>query len=604
MSIDPDNTDPDPDRTPPDPLADAGGVHVVEQPYERGQLIFREGDAGDCAYQVVTGQVELTIKSPEGPIRLAILGKGEIFGEMGVLDGLARNASALAMESVTLRVYSREAFYQLLRHRPESALSMIKMVTERLRQADESIVHPDHVVMAGQSPSPTGWWGRWFGGQSRRFRRVRLEYQPDAIEIEEQPIPMVARWIMFTLIMFLVVGMVWASLAHLDRVVSGQGKLVTRAAKIFIQPLETMIVRSIEVQVGQEVKAGQLLAQLDPTFAEAEAVSSQASMKSFAAQVQRLTAELDGENPTHFSTDQGEERLQRRLYASRQRERSDQLLVSESTIQELQARLRATREDQRAMQTDLAIVRELETMRRTLLEEGYGSRVLLLEAKRQLSETRRTSEHLLNSVEELGHKLAAAQAQRSAMMAEWRSQDGQELQTAQRELIKYAEVVAKHERMLMLVRLTAPIDAVVLDIAPRTTGSIIRQAEVLLTLVAVDSPLQAEVNIPARDIGYLRKGDRARVKLDAIPFQRHGTLEGAISTISEDIFEEELDGRKQPVYRARLTLKQNTLRELPKDFRLIPGMSAVAEIKVGTRSLLSYFFYPILRTLDSSLREP
>ncbi|MBF0165812.1 MAG: HlyD family type I secretion periplasmic adaptor subunit [Magnetococcales bacterium] len=599
------NRDPSmkPPETPPAPADDV--IEVVERVYERGQLIIREGERGDCAYQVVTGQVELFKQSQDGPFRLAILGKGEIFGEMGVIDNTLRNASARALESLTLRVYSREAFLQLLRQRPESALSVIKMVTARLRQADDNIAHPDQVHAAGTHPShPSVWWGGWFGGTARHFHRVRLEFQPDAIEIEEQPLPMAARLIFITLILFFLVAGGWASLAHLDRIVSGEGKLVTRASRIFIQPLDTMIVRSIEVQVGQQIKAGQLLAQLDPTFVEAEAISSQASMQSFASQVRRLTAELADETPVQFSKDPVEEQLQRGMHESRRLERRSQLLASDETIEELRARLHATREDYHALQSELAILLELEKMRHDLLEQGHGSRVAWLESKRQLSASRREGTRLLSGATEIGHKLAAEEARRDALSGEWKNRDGQELMTAQRELIKLTEVVAKHARMLKLVQLRAPVDAVVLEIAPRTAGSIIRQAEVLITLVAVDVPLQAEVNISARDVGYLRQGDRARIKLDAIPFQRHGTLDGELLTVSEDIFEEEIAGRKQPIYRARLSLEQTHLRDIPPDFRLIPGMSALAEIKVGTRSLLSYFFYPIIRTLDSGLREP
>lgn len=587
-----------------------GVIQVVEHSYERGQLIFREGQIGDSAYQVVAGKIELFKQSSDGPIRLAILGEGEIFGEMGVIDHSVRAATARAMGAVTLRVYSREAFFQLLRQQPESAFSVIKMVTGRLRQANEFIAHPDRVALVGQESSRRfGWLGRLLGGDARRFQRIRLEFQPDAIEIEEQPMPMAARLIFITLILFLVVGLIWASLARLDRLVMGEGKLITRASKIPIQPLETMIIRSIEVQVGQVVKAGQLLAQLDPTFAEADAISSRKSLNSHAAQVVRLTAELQGENPDQFSQDPGEDRLNRQLYESRRQERVNQLAAMDASIRELQARQKSTREDQQAMQTELTILRDLETMRRNLSEQGNGSRVLWLEAKRQLSSSQRDSERLVNTLSEIGHKLAATVAQRAALLEEWRSRDSQELMTAQREWIKWTEMVAKHDRMLKLARLYAPVDAVVLEIAPRSVDSIIRPAEALLTLVAVDVPLQAEVNIPTRDIGYLRKGDRARIKLEALSFQRHGTLEGEVVTLSEDIFEEEVVGRKQPVYRARVSLPDQVdlpklLQDIPRDFRLIPGMSVTVEIKVGTRSLLSYFFYPILRTLDAGLREP
>ncbi len=132
----------------------------------------------------------------------------------------------------------------------------------------------------------------------------------------------------------------------------------------------------------------------------------------------------------------------------------------------------------------------------------------------------------------------------------------------------------------------------------------VSKAEPVVTLVPLDDPLEAEVNIQARDIGFVRQGDHARIKLEAFPFQKHGALEGTVKVISEDTFQKDTAMGSAVTYRSRIGLTTTTLRDVPTDFRLIPGMTLSAEIKVGERRVISYFLYPIMRYLDESLREP
>ncbi len=118
-------------------------------------------------------------------------------------------------------------------------------------------------------------------------------------------------------------------------------------------------------------------------------------------------------------------------------------------------------------------------------------------------------------------------------------------------------------------------------------------------------PLEAEVSIDAKDIGFVSADAVARIKLDAYPFQKHGTLEGVVRTISEDAFtEKDKEKAQPPFYRSRIVLASRELRAVPATFRLIPGMTVSAEIKAGERTVLSYFLYPLLRGLDESIREP
>ena len=124
-----------------------------------------------------------------------------------------------------------------------------------------------------------------------------------------------------------------------------------------------------------------------------------------------------------------------------------------------------------------------------------------------------------------------------------------------------------------------------------------------------------EVDVETRDIGRIRAGDAVRVKLDAFPFQRHDTLPGTVRVISEDAHQR--NNREEAVvdvspdekpavafYKTRINLLATTLRNVPEGFRLMPGMKVRAEIKVGRRSVISYFLYPIIRAFDESMREP
>ncbi len=178
------------------------------------------------------------------------------------------------------------------------------------------------------------------------------------------------------------------------------------------------------------------------------------------------------------------------------------------------------------------------------------------------------------------------------------------------ELEKISEEINKAARLHELVSLRAPQQGVVLNMAERSVGSIIQQAEPFITLVPINSVIEVDINVNSKDIARIRVGDPVRVKLDAFPFQRHDTLPGEVRVISEDSFQQgaQLD-REAPetglaFYRTRVRLMSKQLRDVPSGFRLMPGMKVRAEIKVGKRKVISYFLYPVIRALDESLREP
>src|SRR5579862_825163 len=165
-----------------------------------------------------------------------------------------------------------------------------------------------------------------------------------------------------------------------------------------------------------------------------------------------------------------------------------------------------------------------------------------------------------------------------------------------------AEQATKHQD---LVQLDAPEDSVVLKIAKLSSASVLNGGqEPLLYLAPLKSALKAELHIAARDIGYIRVGDDTTIKLDAYNFVDHGIVNGKISSISEGSFTtDDSDRPIEPYYKVTVALGPINLKDVPPDFRLLPGSTLKGDIHIGTHSLFSYLFGGILRGYAEPMRE-
>ena len=154
------------------------------------------------------------------------------------------------------------------------------------------------------------------------------------------------------------------------------------------------------------------------------------------------------------------------------------------------------------------------------------------------------------------------------------------------------------------VEVRASVEGIVLDLPKVTSGSIVREGDVIATLVRTNQPLTLEVDITPKDISDARLGAEVSVKLDALPFQQYGDLKGELSYLSQDTYEESLDGETGAFYRGRVNIPVSELRSLPEDFQLTSGMTASADMKVGKRRLITYLLFPIIKGLSQSFTEP
>jgi HlyD family secretion protein len=166
------------------------------------------------------------------------------------------------------------------------------------------------------------------------------------------------------------------------------------------------------------------------------------------------------------------------------------------------------------------------------------------------------------------------------------------------------EDLVKLRRRKENVKILAPADGVVMEMQNLFVGALVREGDTLMSLVPSNVPLTVELDIDPKNIGNLMLGAKVSVKLDALPYQKHGEIKGEISFISKDTVDTGLDGQQGTFYRARSTMGSIELRDLPGNFSLVPGMLLNGDIRAGRRRLITYFLYPIMRTIKTSFTEP
>jgi HlyD family secretion protein len=433
-----------------------------------------------------------------------------------------------------------------------------------------------------------------------------VEYLPDADEIERSPVPRMAQMTLQLLIAAFVVFGIWASVSQLDKVVVAQGKLVNPLPNVVVQPLETSIVQSVDVRVGQVVKKGDQLAALDATFAEADESQLKSRLASLETQVQGLEQELNGESQVVSPVSNADSLLQANLLSERRANyRAQQLKMAEMAAK-LRASLLTNRQDQLGLASRLRSVKEIEAMQEKMVAQKFGAPVQLLEAQQRSKEVERDLDQSRNREQEIRRELAAFEAERTAFEKGWRQKAMEEMLSVSRERDTVKEQLQKADKRHTLVVMKSPIDGVVLEIAKLSPGSIVKEAETFFTLVPLNVVMEAEVRIDSTDIGYIKLGDPVRLKLDAYPFQKHGMLDGTVRTISQDAFKRDgvEKGGTDTYYMGRISLKTTKLKDLAEGAQLLPGMTLSAEVVVGQRSVMSYLAWPLTKGIGEAAREP
>jgi hemolysin D len=456
-------------------------------------------------------------------------------------------------------------------------------------------------------------------------RGEELAFLPAALEIVETPPSPIGRAIGATFVLLFCAALIWAWWGTIDIVASATGKIVPSGRTKVIQPFETGVVRSIRVQDGQAVKAGDVLIELDPTVNAAERDHLRNDLLAEQLNIARLRAALAaGDDPLADFTPPADADP---ALTSTQR----QLLLNEVTEHRAKiaalARQQAQKEAEQA--TIAATIHKLETMipviqsrfdiRKTLMEKELGSKLTYFETLQLLVEQQEELSVQKSHLHEAEAAMAAIRETRGQAEAEYRHTLSDELAKAEQKANGLTQDVIKAEQKTRLQLLTAPVDGMVQQLGIHTVGGVVTPAQSLLVIVPSDSRLEIEATVSNRDIGFVHAGQEAEIKIDTFNFTRYGLLHGQVLSVSQDaIIHEQQNDRPRELgtqndsgepkgqelnYSARISLDRTQMQIDDRMVNLSPGMAVTVEIKTGSRMILSYLLSPLLRYRQETLRE-
>ncbi|HWI38418.1 MAG TPA: HlyD family type I secretion periplasmic adaptor subunit [Burkholderiales bacterium] len=440
------------------------------------------------------------------------------------------------------------------------------------------------------------------------------DFSPPLLRIQEKPAPPLAGW-MLRLLMALLAGVAaWAIFGRLDIVAVADGKLVPSTYLKIVQPAEQGIVKQILVKEGEKVATGQVLVRMDPVLTDADVKALQAEHDNKRLALRRIDAQLSG---TPLTADKPAE-----LYAQVSAQYTANVRAYENALAQERALLAKVRHDLEAAQATktkleqvLPHYLEQEKAFEKLSKDGFAGRIMYTDKQRERIEKEqdlRTQEFTIRSnqalIEQSEQKIAQITADYRRQLQTERVEVGAQLERATQEL-------AKLSYRSNLLELRAPQAGIVKDLATHTAGTVAAPGTILMTLVPEGDKLVAEIWVSNQDVGFVRPGQPAKLKLAAFQFQKYGLVDGKVLHVNADATEapspntrsDALTGRDRPMgplaFRALVELAGQELVADGERYSLQPGMQVMGEIHLGTRTILEYLLSPVQKAFHEAGRE-
>ena len=398
------------------------------------------------------------------------------------------------------------------------------------------------------------------GGRARRGDAAFMSGVRAAQVVEAAP---QVTWVLYLIAAALASALSWASLARVDEVTKADARVVPEGREQVIASLEGGILRDLFVKEGEQVEAGQDLAELDPTRFKAQQAEGETKRIALKASIARLTAESTG-RPLVFPPE---------VQATSE--------VAQSERDSYTARKRANDDAAGSNQRGMDMLRRELAMSEAMAAKGLLSEVEVLHLRRQINEMSLQTEDRQNR---------------------FRQDASTELSKLRTDLAALEEQQAGRQDVLERTRIKSPVRGIVKNIRSNTVGGVVGGGAPIMEIVPIGKQTLIEAHVKPGEIGFLQVGQSAKVKLSAYDFALYGSIDGKIESIGPDALgdPDRAVGSTDPTYyRVMLRVDTNTLHEKGKTLPLLPGMTGTVEVRIGERSVLNFLLRPMLKSKEA-----
>lgn len=437
-------------------------------------------------------------------------------------------------------------------------------------------------------------------------REKETEFLPAILEVTETPPSPIGQFAMWSVVLLIVVALAWSILGHINEVAVAAGKVIPSGQIKTVQVKNKGIVKEINVEEGQFVNEGDVLVVLDPTTTSADYDSLKKRAAYYKLDIQRLTAELTQqpftpeEDPDLEPHDLAAEMA---LYQSRTNDYRTQRQSRQDVIDQKIARLQATQASYEKYAEVLAIAREKEARLVALSEQNAISEFQLLEQQRETIEYTKNAQAELDSLNSIRAEIAEAQQNLANVDASYHKDIMTSLVEAKKEYYSVTESIKKADEDSRMATIYAPISGRVYNLNIHTLGGIVTDAQALMQIVPEDAKLEFEVYADNKDIGFIKVGQEAEVKVETFNFQKFGMYKAEVQEISADAVNDPSDQLRNMKFKLLLDPTSNDINVYGQPAKLEVGMNVSAEIKIKEKRIIDFFLDPFRRYTSEALRE-
>jgi adhesin transport system membrane fusion protein len=420
--------------------------------------------------------------------------------------------------------------------------------------------------------------------------------------------PLFARFVIFIVALFVVSFFTWAAVAKVDEIARGGGKVIPASKTQIIQTSEPGVVEAISVKVGEVVKKGQLLLRLNNMTTASTLGEATAKKRALMAKIARLDIQAGGNLDAVYHcplevagpTPEICANERRLLEVSRENYHTQFSMLNEQLVQR-QAELDEARANIERLEANLGVSRKkhdlLEKMNKKHLVaeiEFLSSREKLTEMTGQLDAMRTGLPGIEAAVKEVSQKIEGlSSGVRQEALGE-KTQALADLSVVEETIRGVSDRVARTD-------IRSPVDGIVNSLEVNTLGAFVQPGAVVAEIVPTSDKLLVETRISPRDVAFVRRGQKAMVKVTAYDFSIFGGLEGEVTNVSADSFVDKESGNTY--YQVYVRTDTSLLEKDGKQYSIMPGMVTSTEIMTGSKTVLSYLMKPINKARSEALTE-
>lgn len=466
-----------------------------------------------------------------------------------------------------------------------------------------------------------------------KWARSDQEFLPAALSILETPPSPVRIGLLWAICLLMAFAIAWGYFSHIDIIAIAQGKIQPTDRVKTIQPLETGRVKRLLVQNGQHVRAGDVLVELDAAEAAADEHASTAAFAAYKAEMVRRRAVLDAvsKNLKTAPAIEWPNDIPATIKEREERVLRGDLTQLQVSVQSFDAQIAQKKEEERRLEETIRSEQQLiETlkqrveMRKALLARNSTPKAAVIDAMEALQVQQTTLASQKGQLIEARAAQAVLAKDRQKTIDTFVADNSQKLAAVEREADDLEQKLAKAHVKTDHMTLTAPIDGTVLGLSITTKNQVVTVSEELMRIVPDSSTLEIEAYLENKDIGFVKPGQQAVVKIESFPFTRYGVLDAVVTRVAHDAIPEPdaqategnpnkpqrnsgyFNGAQRVqnlVFPVTLLSQKGAMNIDGVDVPLMPGMAVSVEIKTGKRRILEYLFSPLVETASRAMKE-